>query len=451
MLFSQASFYGRCGAVVGAIALLASCGGGGGGGGGFFPIPGPVVPPVVTKHSVGGTVSGLAGGTLVLQNNAGDDIQLTANGKFSFATAVASGSAYAVTVRTQPLWQFCTVTKGSGTIAADVGDVAVACTAAAAQVSTFAGSGSSGKADGNGTAASFSDPFSIVLNKSGELLVSDLGNNRLRKISANGDVITYAGNNSGASVDGNGIAASFNGLTAIGLAPSGDLYAAEFSGNRIRKITPAADVGPFVGNGTAGAADGNGTNATFTGPIAMTVDGAGHIYVAELNTGLIRRITPAGDVDTWVGAGVFLRPYGLVVDAAGNLLVADSGNNRIAKVTPDRVVSTFAGSNTGVDGSADGPVLSATFWNPGGLAFDAGGNLYVADTSNGALRKITPAGVVSTLAGTAGQSGFQNGIGKDARFSQPYGLTVAADGTIYVADALNNRIRKVTPVAPVAP
>lgn len=446
MLFSQAGFYGRCGAVAGAIALLASCGGGGGGGGGgFFPMPGPVVvPPVVTKHAVGGTVTGLAGGTLVLQNNAGDDIQLTANGKFSFATAVASGSAYAVTVRTQPLWQFCTVTKGSGTITADVGDVAVACTAAAAQVTTFAGSGSGGKVDGNGTAASFRDPFSIVLNKSGELLVSDLSNNLLRKISANGDVITFAGNSSNASVDGNGTAASFNGLTAIGLAPSGDLYAAEFSGNRIRKITPAADVGPFVDNGSPGA-------ATFTGPIAMTFDGAGNIYVAELHTGVIRKITPAGDVDTWVGAGVFSLPYGLVVDAAGNLLVADSGNHRIAKVAPDRVVSTFAGSKTGVEGSDDGPIDSATFSRPGGLAFDAGGNLYVADTNNGVLRKITPAGVVSTLVGKAGDRGAQNGIGKDARLTEPYGLAIAADGTIYVADGSSNRIRKVAPVAPVAP
>ena len=462
-MLRQMNFYGRRGAVAAAIALLASCGGGGGGNGsGFFPITGPApaptqpeVTPVVARHTVSGTVTGLVG-SLVLQSNAGDDLTLTADGKFTFATAIAEGSAYAVSVRTQPFWQFCAVTKGSGTVTADVADVAVSCSAAVAEVSTLAGSGAFGALDGNGTAATFADPYGIVVDKNGGLIVSDVGRNRVRKITADGNVTTFAGNNTTATVDGNGTAASFNNLTAIALAPSGDLYAAEFIGNRIRRITPAADVTTFVGTGAGGSVDGNAASATFTGPIAMTLDGAGNIYLAELNTALIRKITPSGDVSTLAGSGgfgfangtgaaaSFARPYGIAADAAGNLFVADSDNNRIRKVTPAGVVTTFAGS--GAAGAADGAAASASFQRPGGVAFDTAGNLYVADTGNSILRKITPQGVVSTVAGQAGAMGSQNGIGAAARFSEPSGVAVGTDGTIYVADTLGNRIRKVAPV-----
>lgn len=462
MLFSQASFYGRRGAVAGAIALLASCGGGGGSNGGaFFPAvaqPQPAT-PVAEKRVIGGTVSGLVG-SLVLQNNAGDDLKLTADGKFSFASGVASGSGYAVSVRTQPYWQYCTVAQGSGSVTADVGDVAVVCTEAKAQVSTLAGNGTFASVDGKGAAASFADPFGIVVDKDGGLIVSDAGaspgGNRVRKVSANGDVTTFAGNIANTSVNGNGAAASFNSLTGIALAPSGDLYAAEFIGNLIRRITPTAFVSTFAGSGVPGSANANGTNASFTGPIAMTIDGVGNIFLAELNTARIRKITPAGDVTTLAGTGAFgfvngtgtaasfARPYGIAVDAAGNLFVADSDNNAIRKVTPGGVVTTFAG--TGTAGFADGAANVATFERPNGVAFDAVGNLYVADTGNSLLRKITPAGVVSTLAGQPGVMGALNGIGSAATLKQPSGLAVGADGTIYVADTLGNLIRKVTPV-----
>jgi sugar lactone lactonase YvrE len=457
MQFNQASFHGRCGAVAGAIALLVSCGGGGNDGGGtFLPLvpPAQVQPPAsvpeqpvvpVEKRTVSGTVSGLVG-TLVLQNNAGDDLRITADGQFSFASGVPIGSEYAVSVRTQPYWQVCAVTNGSGTIKADVADVVVACAKGVPGVSTFAG-GTRGLVDGNGTAARLDDPFGVVIDKKGELFVTENGNNRVRKISANGDVVVFAGNSTTASVNGNGVNASFNNVTAIGLAPSGDLYAAEFMGNKIRRISPTADVTDFAGSGVAGSGDANGTNATFTGPIAMTVDGAGNAYVVELNTAFIRKITPAGDVTTLPGSGPasFSRPYGIAVDADGNLFVADSDNNRIRKLTPAGAVTTFAG--TGAAGFDNGPAGAATFERPGGLAFDAFGNLYVADTGNNLVRKITPDGEVSTFAGQAGVMGAQNGIGTAASFSQPYGLAIGADGTIYVADSVNNRIRKITPVA----
>lgn len=462
MLSKRASSYGRCGAMAGVIVLLAACGGGGGGGGaGFLPIVAPAQPqpepppPVVVTHTVGGTVTGLAG-SLVLQNNAGDDLKLTADGKFSFATALTEGSAYEVSVRTQPLWQFCTVSKGSGKAAADVGDVAVACSAAVAQVSTLAGSGTTGSVNGNGTAASFYLPYSVVVDKSGHLLVSDTATNLVRKISPAGDVTTFAGNAAGTSVDGNGLAASFQGLAGLALDATGNAYAAEFTGNRIRKITPAADVSTFAGSGTFSSLDGNGTSATFAYPASTAVDAAGNVYVVELAGAVVRRITPARDVITLAGSGTagfvngtgaaasFRQAYGIATDVAGNIYVADSGNNRIRKITPGGVVSTLAG--TGQTGSADGPGDTATFYQPSGLTVDSEGNVYVADTRNSLLRKITPAGVVSTLAGQPGVLGSQNGIGAAATFKQPYGVTVDAAGNLYVADTFGNLIRKVTPV-----
>ena len=461
MFSNRVSFYGRCGAVAGAIVLLASCGGGGGGGAGFVPIVAPAQPetpqtPVVVTHTVGGTVTGLTG-SLVLQNNAGDDLKLSANGKFTFATALTEGSAYEVSVRAQPLWQFCSVTQGSGKASADVSDVAVACTAAVAQVSTFAGSGTVGAVNGNGTAASFYLPYSVVVDKSGSLLVSDTATNLVRKISPAGDVTTLAGGgSSGTSQDGNGTAASFSGLSGLALDSAGNAYAAEFGGNRIRKITPAADVTTLAGSGAIGSLDGHGTSATFNTPSSVATDADGNIYVLEFIGAVVRKITPARDVTTLAGSGTagfadgtgtaasFGQAYGIATDAVGNVYVADSGNNRIRKITPGGVVTTLAGS--GQIGATDGAGSSASFSRPGGLAVDSDGTIYVADTGNSLLRRITPAGVVSTIAGQPGVLGAQNGIGTAATFKQPYGVTVDAAGNLYVADTFGNLIRKVTPV-----
>lgn len=465
MFLNRVSSCGRRGAVAGAIVLLASCGGGGGGGGGtgfvpFVPSVPPAQtpePPVVVKHTVGGTVSGLAG-SVVLQNNAGDDLKLTADGKFTFATAIAEGSAYEVSVRTQPLWQFCTVTKGSGKVSADVADVAVACSAAQAQVSVFAGSGAAGSAVGAGTAASFSLPYGIVFDKDRNLFVSDVQTGLLRKITPAGETTTIAGGGSfNGPVDGNGPAAYFDGLGGIALDADGNIYATELSGNRIRKITPSADVTTFAGDGARRTLDGNGTSASFAGPAGLVRDAAGNIYVSEYYSHVIRKISPARDVTTIAGtpnlpgfadgtgtAALFSGLYSMAMDKDGNLYAADSRNNRIRKITPGGVVTTLAGSGT--SGSADGPAGTASFNAPGGVALDSDGNVYVADTGNNLLRRITRAGVVSTLAGQAGMTGAQNGIGSAARFKQPYGVVVDADGTLYIADTFNNLIRKVTPV-----
>ena len=215
--------------------------------------------------------------------------------------------------------------------------------------------------------------------------------------------------------------------------------------------------------GAAGSADGTGSAARFRDPRGVAVDSAGNVYVADYSNHTIRKITPAGVVSTLAGlagnpgsddgtgnAARFSQPAGVAVDSAGNVYVADTFNHTIRKITSAGMVSTLAGL-AGSLGSEDGPVSGARFNHPYGVAVDsASGNVYVADSANHTIRKITPAGVVSTLAGLAGNPGSADGIGSAARFNSPYGVAVDSAGNVYVADSHNNTIRKITPAGAVS-
>ena len=185
----------------------------------------------------------------------------------------------------------------------------------------------------------------------------------------------------------------------------------------------------------------------------MAVDSSGILYVADAGNHRIRKITPAGVVSTFAGstegykdatgtAAQFDSPVGVAVDSSGNVYVADGNNHRIRKITSAGVVSTLAGS--GARGHHDAIVTEAEFNYPGGVAVDSSGNLYVADRNNHCIRKITPRGVVSTLAGS-GRLGYKDATGTAARFEQPFGVAVDSSGNLYVADYYNYRIRKITP------
>jgi len=222
-------------------------------------------------------------------------------------------------------------------------------------------------------------------------------------------------------------------------------------------ITPAGVVTTLAGlPGTGGSADGTGTAARFSGPFAVAVDAAGTVYVADTFNHTIRRITPAGVVTTLAGlagsagavdgtgsAARFATPHAIAVDAAGNVYVAELSHT-IRKITPAGVVSTLAGLASTV-GSADGTGSAARFQDPRGVAVDAAGNVYVSDTANRTVRRITPAGDVTTLAGLAGATGNVDGTGSAARFASPRGASVDAAGDLYVADTNNGSIRKITP------
>lgn len=317
----------------------------------------------------------------------------------------------------------------------------------------IAGSDTAGFLNGVGTAARFNHPFGIAVDAAGNVYVADQGNSLIRKIDPALNVTTFAGK-AGITGSANGMdtLAAFNKPFGVAVDASGNVYVADAGNNSIRAISPAGLVSTFAGTGIPGFTNGADT-ATFNSPLGVAVDGGGNVYVADYENDLIRKITPAGVVSMLAGTGAtgadngtattatFDLPEGVAVDAGGNVYVADNGNNLIRKITPDGTVSTLAGS--GSVGSANGTGTAASFNSPFGIAVDATGNVYVADAGNNLIRKITPAGVVSTFAGS-GKKGTGNATGAAASFNTPSGVAVDASGNVYVADENNNLIRKIT-------
>jgi len=251
--------------------------------------------------------------------------------------------------------------------------------------------------------------------------------------------------------------AAFSTPEGVAVDAAGNVYVADTINETIRQITPAGVVSTLAGlAGVGGSADGTGSAARFSGPFGVAADAAGNVYVADTFNQTIRKVTPAGVVTTLAGqagsagstdgtgsAARFSTPRRVAADAVGNVYVAEL-NHVIRKITPAGVVSTLAGL-AGAVGSADGTGSAARFADPQGVAVDAADNVYVADTANNTIRKITPAGVVTTLAGLAGTSGSTDGTGTAARFTSPRGVAVDAAGKVYVADRNNGAIRKITP------
>ncbi|QDQ84086.1 hypothetical protein FNZ07_23470 [Paraburkholderia megapolitana] len=410
--------------------------------------------------TVSGTVAGLSGGeTLTLLDNGSDSLTLTGNGAFTFAALVPANikAGYVVTVGSQSPTIYCSVNNGSGSVTANVTNVAVICAPATYSVSTFAGSLASGATDGTGSAASFNGPAAVATDAIGNVYVADSNNNTIRKITPAGVVTTLAGSATAGSTNGTGAAASFNGPFGVAVDANGNVYVTDSNNNEIRKITAAGVVTTLAGSGAVGSADGTGAVASFSNPNGVAVDASGNVYVADSGNNKIRKITPAGVVTTLAGAGAagsadgsgpaasFNFPGGVAVDGAGNVYVADVSNNEVRKITPAGVVTTLAGSPA--LGSTDSTGSSASFNGLFGISVDASGNLYVADSNNNLIRKVTPAGVVTTLAGST-KSGSANGIGSAVSFNDPLGVAVDTSGNLYVADIANNEIRKLTPPAP---
>jgi type IX secretion system substrate protein/NHL repeat-containing protein len=325
-------------------------------------------------------------------------------------------------------------------------------------VGTLAGDGTYGFADGTGLVAQFASPAGVAVDDSGTVYIADTYNNRIRKITAGGVVTTLAGSGTAGFADGTGTAAQFNIPAGVAVDGAGTVYVADLLNHRIRKITSAGEVTTLAGSGTAGFADGSGTTAQFDQPTDVAVDASGTVYVADLYNHRIRKITVGGEVTTLAGstagfadgtgtAAQFTFPQGVAVDGSGNVYVADDSNSRIRKITAAGEVTTLAGSGFGF---ADGIGTAAQFDGPQGVAVDGSGTVYVADTHNNRIRKITPSGVVSTLAGSGttggssvGGGGFADGTGTAAQFNSPQGVAVEVSGTVYVADKGNNRIRKI--------
>lgn len=319
------------------------------------------------------------------------------------------------------------------------------------RVTLIAGTGAPGVDDRPGLAAAlsttFSDPFGVAVDKRGNLFISDAGQcNRIREIHTDGKVETIAGSTEGFA-DGTAAQAEFNTPSGIVIDTSGNIFIADTSNNRIRKIDNDRKVTTLAGSGNAGFKDGVGSEADFDGPIGIAIDRRGVVIVADAYNDRIRKIAEDGRVTTIAGldtpgfsdgdssSAQFNTPSGVAIDDAGNIFVADTGNSAIRKITPQGEVSTVIRNRQEVDGN------SLSLRHPVGIAITHDGFLFV--THDHGVLKITPDGVASAYAG--GAMGFADGLGSRARFNGPAGIAIDREGHLIVADTHNYLIREIAP------
>ena len=338
---------------------------------------------------------------------------------------------------------------------------------------TYAGSTTSSLTVNGATPAMSGDQFQCVITTGSSIettappsvLVVD---NPLVVTTLAGQVLTTG------TANGTGSGAQFSYPSGVAVDSSGNLYIADFSNDTIRKVTPSGAVStPYGQQGISGTSDGIGTNALFNTPNAVAIDSANNIYVADSGNSTIRKITPAGMVSTLAGdplvtgtsdgigsSALFNNPQGIAVDGSDNVYVADSGNETIRKITSSGSVSTLAGT-PGVGGYLDATGTGALFNGPIGIAVNSSTNVYVTDIYNDVVREITPAGVVTTPYGSAGVPGCLDGLGARVQFNAPIGIAVDGLNNLYVTDSQippvsnstssgNNVIRRITPAGVVS-
>lgn len=327
---------------------------------------------------------------------------------------------------------------------------------AGAAVTDAAGNGTLGAAPGTGTAATLAGPAGIAAGSGGLLYFTDQQGSRVRQMTTSLVVTNIAGNGTPSSTEGIGTAATFNWPQALTVGPGGVLYVADTNSHRIRRVpTNGTTTSLLAGSvqGNAGSIGATGTSIQFNTPRGIVYNPVSDtIYVADSQNNQIKQLDTTGKllavygnpVGAWAdGSGSAIRfnyPQGLAVGSDGTVYIADTRNNRIRSLNLSGVVSTIAGSTAG---NVDGTGATAQFQGPMAIAVASDGTLYVADTDNHSVRKVSPGGVVTTIAGD-GSAGYKNGTGSEAQFNEPKGIALGSDGKIYIADRANHRIRTIT-------
>jgi uncharacterized protein (TIGR03437 family) len=329
-------------------------------------------------------------------------------------------------------------------------------------ISTVAGNGTAGFSGdgGSATSAMLNGPIGVALDAPHNLYVADVNNERIRLVSG-GTISTLAGNGTTGYLGDGGAATSAEmySPTRATVDRSGNVYIADASNDVIRMVPPGGTISTVAGNvctatettpcgagyaGNGGAA----TAAQLNYPLGVAVDSAGNLYIADSNNNVIREVS--GGTISAVFVSVHLNdPIDVAVDSANNLYIADINNNRIVKVTSAGIATVVAGNGTAGFSGDGGPASKAQLSYPTGVAVDGVGNVYIADTLNQRIRKVAPNGTITTIAGT-GQQGYagDGGPASAATFSSPRGITVDPSGTLYVADTGNNVVRMLAPPSP---
>ena len=334
-------------------------------------------------------------------------------------------------------------------------------------ITTVAGNGSSGFSGdlGPSTNASLNVPYSVTVSPAGELYISDSQNDRVRKVGHDGVIRTVAGNGT-TTYNGDNIAATNAGLNlpiGITVDAAGNLYIADYEHHRVRKVGTNGIITTVAGTGAIGSSGDGGpaTNATLYLPTDLDVDAAGNLYIAEYYGNRVRKVAVNGVITTVAGGGAssadgvlatnaFLPyPYGVEVDAVGRVYVSLYHAHIVRRIGTDGLIHTVAGTGTGGFAGDGGAAVAAQLNNPAEMAFDAQGRLYIADTSNLRIRRVATNGMIQTLAGSgiAGYNG-DGGSATNAQLQYPYSVAVGPDGTVYIADSSNHRVRKLAAEIP---
>jgi uncharacterized repeat protein (TIGR01451 family) len=334
-------------------------------------------------------------------------------------------------------------------------------------ITTIAGTGVAGYSGDGGQAASaqLSQPWALAVDSAGNVYIADSTNQRIRSVSPGGIIQTVAGNGSENAPSlgdvGPAISATISIPEGVSVDAASNLYIADTGHGRVRRVTPGGIISTLAGNGASPYLFGDGGPATlagFSGNLGAAIDSANNLYVADAANYRVRKISPSGTITTLAGTGIDgdsgdgglaanaeVGTYAVATDLTGNVYIG--GFWRVHKIATDGIITTVAGNGTygysGDNGAATGAEIAGYVY---GLAVDSAGNLYIADQGNQRIRKVTPAGIISTVAGTgvAGYSG-DGGSGTLAQINQPAGLAVDVAGNLYIADQLNNRIRKLAP------
>jgi uncharacterized protein (TIGR03437 family) len=327
-------------------------------------------------------------------------------------------------------------------------------------ISTIAGTLPGFSGDGSfATSAALNGPQGVAVDSKGVIYVSDFGNQRIRAISTTGMITTIAGSIAGFAGDnGTSFNALLNGPQLLATDLQGNLYIADTLNSRIRMITPARTISTVAGSGHTGANSGPAISAVLSSPTGVAMDSTGNLYVADTDNNLVRKIDTAGKMTIIAGTGIYgysgdggiatsaqlERPQGLAVDSIGNVYVTDGDSNTVRMITPGGTITKVAGA--GMAWGDGGPALDSRLNFPHGIAVDAKGVIYIADTANNRVRRITPDGMMSTFIGdgTANSTG-DGGLASAAQVNQPYDVQVGPDGTVYISEFYGRRVRAVAP------